>query len=224
MCGRFTLTSDFTMIYKRFNILKKIKLDYKPSYNIAPTQNVLVITKDEKEGNELRLMRWGLIPFWAKDMSIGSKMINARAETLTEKPSFKHLLYKSRCLILADSFYEWQSIGTKKKAYRILLKDALPFAMAGLYDKWVSPLGEEIYSCTIITTKSNSLIKQIHDRMPVILNAKNEVLWLNLHSTLNLNSLLSSYAPEDMEYYEVSNYVNSPKHDTIECIKPIKNK
>ena len=170
MCGRFTFI-DIEDIRERF---KTEPINLKPNYNVAPTQNVPVILN-----HQLSMFRWGLIPSWAKDPSIGHKMINARAETVDEKPSFKHSLQRKRCLIVADGFYEWKKEGATKRPHRITLKNKELFGFAGLWDTWKSPLGEIINSCTIITTTHNELMAEIHDRMPVILSRDSERVWLD---------------------------------------------
>src|SRR5438045_2689148 len=156
MCGRFTLHTDLSQIQKVFQ-LDRVVLESEPSYNIAPTQSVLTVVRQAGQ-NVLTRMRWGLVPTWAKDMSIGSKMINARAETLAEKPAFKRLLKSRRCLVVADGFYEWQKKGTQKIPMYIHLKSGEPFGFAGLYDTWHSPDDETVVSCTIITGVPNKLV------------------------------------------------------------------
>src|SRR5713226_6751736 len=164
MCGRFTLTHDINAVARAFHVPVPASLQTGARYNIAPTQNVVTVISD---GNvHLDLLRWGLIPSWAKEESIGSKMINARAETLAEKPSFKRLLRSRRCLIAADGFYEWRQENGSKTPMYITLKDGKPFAFAGLWDLWKSPDGEQIRSCTIITTETNELVATIHNRIP----------------------------------------------------------
>jgi putative SOS response-associated peptidase YedK len=171
----------------------------------------------------MKQMRWGLIPSWAKDPSIGNRMINARAETIAEKPAFRAALKKRRCLIPADGFFEWQKLGNVKQPVRIVLKSRQPFGFAGLWEQWVAPDGEGILSCTIITTEANELLKPIHDRMPVILMQDVEAVWLDpkIQETEKLLPLLRQYPPEQMEFYPVSREVNSPAHDTPDCIVPI---
>ncbi len=165
-------------------------------------------------------MHWGLIPSWAKDPSIGNKMINARAETLLEKPSFKRLVGKRRCLVLTDGFYEWRKEGKRKVPMRMLLKTRELFAFAGLWDRWKKPDGNEFQSFTIITIDANDLLRPIHDRMPVILGRDGEEKWLNpdLKDPSELLPLLKPYPSELMEAYDVSPLVNSPRNDRPECI------
>ena len=170
------------------------------------------------------MMRWGLVPFWAKEASIGYKMINAKSETLAEKPSFRKPFKEKRCLVLADGFYEWEKTDKKNKVpYRFVLKNRQPFAFAGLWDVWKTPEGDTLLSFTIITTRANELMERIHDRMPVILNEKDEAKWLDpeFKDTDKLSSLLQPYPSEQMVAYKVSTIVNSPKNDTPSCIEPV---
>ncbi|NLY10951.1 MAG: SOS response-associated peptidase [Firmicutes bacterium] len=221
MCGRFTLTTTIEKILTHLQLPFAENFDYKPRYNIAPTQQVLSVIGSDL-GKTLTYFKWGLIPTWAKDQSIGSRMINARSETLNEKPSFKPLISYNRCAIIADGFYEWKTTQHGKQPYRILRHDQNPFAFAGLWTTWQSPDGEKIRSCTIITTKANSLVEQVHDRMPVILTAKSLDLWLDtsLNRFLDLEEVLIPYPADQLTMYPVSKLVNSPKNDTIDCIKP----
>ncbi|MCY9406299.1 SOS response-associated peptidase, partial [Bacillus spizizenii] len=202
MCGRFTLFSTFDDIIDRFDIDQFLPKDeYHPSYNIAPSQNILAIINDGSN-NRLGKLRWGLIPPWAKDEKIGYKMINARAETITEKPAFRRPLVSKRCIIPADSFYEWKRLDHKTKIpMRIKLKSSALFAFAGLYEKWKTHQGGPLYTCTIVTTTPNELMKDIHDRMPVILTHDQEKEWLNPLNTDpdDLQSLLMPYDADDME-------------------------
>ncbi|MEK3887745.1 SOS response-associated peptidase [Bacillus sp. FSL K6-3431] len=224
MCGRFTLFASFSEIIDRFDIQQMIDEDlYNPNYNVAPSQSVLAVINDGTN-NRLGYLRWGLIPSWAKDMKIGYKMINARAETLSEKPSYRNAYKNKRCLILADSFYEWKRHDDKSKTpMRIKLKSDNLFAMAGLWESWKSPEGESIYSCTVITTQPNKLVKDIHDRMPVILKPEDERIWLDKSITDSdqLNDLLNPLPENLMDAYEVSSLVNSPKNNSIGLIQKI---
>ncbi len=165
-------------------------------------------------------MRWGLISSRAKDPAVGNHMINARAETVAEKPSFRDSLKKRRCLILADGFYEWQKQGSAKQPVRIVLKNREPFGFAGLWDTWESSDGEKINFCTIITTEANELLKPVHDRMPVILNREAEDVWLDplVPAPAKLLPLLKPYPSEQMEFYLVSQIVNSPANDSLDCL------
>lgn len=224
MCGRFTLTAPVDMLLDRFDVeFFMQEQEYAPSYNVAPSQSVLAIINNG-EHNKMGFLRWGLIPTWAKDMSLGYKMINARAETLTEKPSFRNAYRKKRCLIVADSFYEWKRVDNKTKIpMRIKLKNNDLFAMAGLWENWKSPEGTSVFSCSVITTAANELVKEIHDRMPVILKPEDEKYWINPSITEpnQLNRLLKPLDEHLMETYEVSTLVNSPKNNSIELIQKI---
>ena len=275
MCGRYTLTADLKKVADRFGapmpegegISKKSegKSDrgegsegeyevWRPRYNIAPTQAVIVVGDDGKR--YMKLMRWGLIPAWAKDASIGNKLINARAETLAEKPAFRNALKKRRCIIPADGFYEWPTLGRLKgmvqpppqlhallnsvlyipmlnpkkieakikQPVRVVLKSREPFGFAGLWEHWTSRDGEEILSCTIITTAANELLRDVHERMPVILTRDAEAAWLDpkTEDTAALLALLKQYPADEMEFYPVSRDVNSPAIDKPGNIEPIK--
>jgi putative SOS response-associated peptidase YedK len=192
-----------------------------PRYNIAPSQEVLAVVSDGEKITG-KMLKWGLVPYWANDPKIGFKMINTRAETVDEKASFKHAFKKRRCFVLADGFYEWRKEGNKKIPYRFTLKSERPFAFAGLWEKW-DKHGDSMYTCTIITTKANELVKGVHERMPVILPKEWEEFWLDpaIDDTEYLKSLLRPYPAEEMKMYEVSTAVNSAKNDVEECVKPI---
>lgn len=221
MCGRFTLTvdpADLQDAFPQFTFPEK----YAPRYNISPSQPILAIPN--AGNNAADFFIWGLIPSWSKDPSIGSKMINARAETLAEKPSFRAGFKYHRCLILADGFYEWkQQPGTKAKTpHFIRLKSGKPFAFAGLWDTWQSPDGGIVKSATIITTGPNSLMAPIHNRMPVILPPSAYAQWLDpgARTPETLQTLLASYPAEEMNAHPVSTLVNSPANERAECIIP----
>lgn len=222
MCGRFTLTADPNDLREAFPWLN-IPRPVEPRYNIAPSQPVAVVANDGK--NTLDYFVWGLIPSWAKDPAIGSRMINARSETLIEKPSFRNAFRRRRCLILADGFYEWKaSEGKKSKTpMYIQLTDGKPFALAGLWEIWNAPDASRILSCTIITTQPNSFLKDIHDRMPVILPESAYQTWLDPKelNPASLQPLLQPYPAEMMSAYEVSTLVNSPANEVKECILPV---
>ena len=220
MCGRFTLTSNMDDLQGRFGFEAR-DLVYRPSYNIAPTQLVLAVTNDGQRRAEL--MRWGLIPFWAKDIKIGYRMINAVGETAATKPAFRAAFKKRRCLILADGFFEWRKDGKEKIPTYIFLKSREPFAFAGLWETWKSPVGETVKSCTIITTKPNEFIEPIHNRMPVILSGETEALWLDpmTEEPDALQPLIQASTGELMESRIVSSLVNSPKNNSPECVVPI---
>lgn len=222
MCGRFTLTIDPNHLQEAFP-WAVIPGDLAPRYNIAPSQPVAVIPNTGD--NEVTLFKWGLIPSWSKDPSIGDRMINARAETLAEKPSFRNAFRRRRCLILADGFYEWKQIpGSKtKQPVYIRLNDNRPFAFAGLWEIWASNDGSEIRSCTIITTQPNSLVETIHNRMPAILLPGDYTQWLNKDDqpASELSRLLNPYPAEEMTAFPVSKLVNAPQYDAPDLIQPI---
>ena len=219
MCGRYSLISDISELQSRFDIENPVN-DYVPRFNIAPTQNVLTVQSDEGF-NVAYPMRWGLIPSWAKDKSIGNRAINARGETLAERPMFRSALRRRRCLILADGFYEWTGTGKARQPMRILLKTGEPFGFAGLWEDWTDPEDNRIItSCTIITTTPNDLMSSIHNRMPVILLPEHEDAWLNEtnEDSAAMSELLLPYPADKMEAYPVSTLVNSPANDTPDII------
>ncbi|MED4732363.1 SOS response-associated peptidase [Aneurinibacillus migulanus] len=222
MCGRFTLFTPLPELLTRFSASIDPAIQYQPQYNIAPSQSVLAVV-EERGRNIIKPLKWGLIPHWAQDPKIGYKMINARAETIDEKASFKTPFWRQRCLILSNGFYEWKKVGKGKTPIRFRLKGDKPFAFAGLWERWKSDEGEEIYTCTIITTEPNDLTREVHNRMPVILHAKSEKIWLDssVDDAELLKSLLIPYPSSEMEAYEVSNLVNSPKNTGAEFITPL---
>lgn len=222
MCGRFTLTIDPADLQDAFYWVDFSNIDFSPRYNIAPTQPVAVVPNTGE--NKLDFFLWGLIPSWARDPKIGSRLINARSETLAEKPSFRAAYRRRRCLILADGFYEWQKVtGSKTKIPTyIRLKSGAPFAFAGLWEDWHSPDGSQILSCTIITTRPNEVLKPIHSRMPVILPPAAYELWLDPAEKTSgqLQHLLRPYPSEGIEAYPVSRLVNNPRNDSPGCVLP----
>ena len=220
MCGRFVLESDLGFLQGRF-AFDAHRLEYRPSYNIAPTQQVLTVTNDGQRRAEF--MRWGLIPFWAKDPKIGYRMINAVGETAATKPAFRAAFKKRRCLILADGFFEWRKDGKEKIPTYIFLKSREPFAFAGLWETWKSAEGENVRSCTILTTTPNQYIEPIHNRMPVILSEETEALWLDplTEESAVLTPLLIPSPSQHLESYRVSNYVNTARNQGPECILPV---
>jgi putative SOS response-associated peptidase YedK len=222
MCGRFTLTVDPAELRDRFENYT-FPPRFAPRFNVAPTQPVLAIPNDGE--NTADFFVWGLIPMWAKDPTIGSRLINARGETLAEKPTFRGSLKYKRCLILADGFYEWKSAGASKTKtpYFIHMKDRKPFAFAGLWDSWNSPDGSLIKTCTIITTEPNELVSIIHNRMPVILHPRDYAKWLDTSPQTpdSLKPLIKPFPAEEMTAYPVSTLVNKPGNDTPELVTPI---
>ena len=223
MCGRFGASFQYREI-KAFWNLRGDFSGFFPRYNIAPSQEVSIIVRNE-DRNEIKPMRWGLVPSRAQDPSIGQHMINARAETLLEKPSFKQLVARWRCLVPADGFYEWRREGKGKVPMWIHLKKREPFAFAGLWDYWRDPAGDkEVYSFTIITTEPNALLRPIHNRMPVIYDREMGRQWLEESfggQPMILTAVLRPLPSELMEAHEVSTLVNSPENDTAECIQPV---
>lgn len=222
MCGRFTLTVDPADLQEAFPGLCIPEASLYPRYNIAPSQPIAIILN--KGGYSLEFCIWGLIPSWAKDPSIGSRMINARSETIAEKPAFRAPFRRHRCLIPADGFYEWQSTPNSKikTPFFISLKSRQPFSLAGIWDTWSSPDGSNIHTCCIITTHPNEIVAPIHNRMPVILPQTAQEQWLDPAQTSAevLLPLLRPYEASEMQAYPVSRLVNDPKNDAPECIIP----
>ncbi|MFC2949569.1 SOS response-associated peptidase [Virgibacillus sediminis] len=220
MCGRYTLLADELEILQEFGIDQPIK-DYQPSYNIAPGQDVLAVVHDGKEKRAGHL-RWGLVPSWADDERIGYKMINARSETAHQKPSFKQLMARKRCLIIADSFYEWMKTEEGKQPKRIQVKDRGLFAFAGLWDKWEQQ-GKTLFTCTILTREANTFMQDIHHRMPVILPKEIEDEWISPQKMQpqEAGGFLESLDDQALSAYDVADYVNAAKNNDEQCIKPI---
>ena len=219
MCARYTLTVDLTQLQQRFSFVAE-DLPYVPRYNVAPTQQVLALINEEDV--QPAFLRWGLIPSWARDSKIGNRMINARAETVAEKPSFRRALARRRCLVLSDGFYEWRAQGGKKTPVRVVLKSGEPFAFAGLWETWRPRGGEAIRSCTIITTEPNSFMEPIHNRMPVILTRDSESAWLDrgIEDAELLTGLLAPYPSEEMAAYQVSTGWSTPRGTTCRVASP----
>ena len=221
MCGRKTLTKDIQSIIEEMAIESWDDSElYQLNYNIAPTQSSPVMV--DNIGRQAKIMKWGLIPNWATDASIGSKLINARAETLLEKPSFQHLVPSQRCIVLSDGYYEWKRSNSRVIPYYIYHPEKKILPMAGLWDVWKNISGENLFSYTVITTRANSDLKEIHHRMPVILNYKNIDLWIKVHniSVTNVMSLLEPYKTE-LKFHQISTLVNSTRNNRIDCIKPV---
>jgi putative SOS response-associated peptidase YedK len=219
MCGRYTLRTTIDVLAEGFEI-EEHPSSITPNYNVAPTQEVAAVV-EEDEKRKLEMFHWGLIPSWAKDPAIGNKMINARAETVAEKPSFRSAFKKRRCLILADGFYEWRKTDDGKQPYYIKMQDDSPFAFAGLWETW-DKYGEEVRSGTIITTDANDLMTEIHHRMPVILHPENYEAWLDpgFDEKEALTSLLKPYPADAMEAYPVSRRVNKPSNNEPSVLEP----
>ena len=223
MCGRFVGFRSLDEL-KTFFPIDKVACEATSSFNVAPSQEILAIIKHEGE-NWLDKFHWGLVPFWAKDISIGNRMINARSETVAEKPSFRNAFKKRRCLIVADGFYEWKGEKGNKQPMFITLPDRKPFAFAGLWETWnKKPDSDSIYkSCTIITTQASESFSEIHHRMPVILNSEIYEPWLDLqnHDLDELKKILKREIITELVSYPVSKQVNSASNNNPVCIEPI---
>lgn len=218
MCGRFSIIDDIDKICRRFGCATA-DLDFQPGYNVAPTREVPVIISRQGQ-NELRIMRWGLIPYWAKDSKIGSRLINARIETIGDKPSFKSSFRHRRCIIPANGYFEWQKNTEAKLPYRIVMDGEDLFGFAGLWDRWQNDEGgQELFSFTIITTEADKGINAIHNRMPFILKKEQEQLWLDGGSGTDLMNVLEP--AENLMSYRVACIVNSPANDVPACIERI---
>ena len=220
MCGRFALVTEKKILEMLYQL--EIRDDFIPRYNIAPSQSISALRLSPEHGKrELTDLKWGLVPFWAKDASIGSRMINARSETAAEKPSFRDAFKKRRLLIPASGFFEWKKEGGAKQPYYIYQKNGQPFSLAGLWERWEK--GEEpLESCTILTTGPNTLIASLHDRMPVIISPRDFEKWLDPQTgSAELLHLLKSYPPEEMAAHPVSPAVNKPTNNSPELIEPI---
>ena len=225
MCGRYSLTTAPEALRQLFNFDNMPNLA--PRYNIAPTQDVPVIRPagrggEDVNGRGLAMMRWGLVPSWSKEIDRSAPMINARAETIAEKPSFRAAFQSRKCLVPADGFYEWRLENGKKQPFRIGMNGGAPFAFAGLWERWASPEGDEINSVAIVTTEANEKLRPIHARMPVILDPNDYDQWLGETTETTAQTLLRPYPPGDMAFYRVGLRVNSVRHDDIECISPLK--
>ena len=218
MCGRKTLTKGKIEIIQEM-LVDDWNDDWIPSYNIAPTQNTPILIHNEKR--IIKTMRWGLVPSWAKDLKMGSRLINARLETLSEKPSFKNLLKSNRCVVITDGYYEWMRNGNTKQPYYIHHPNNKIMPMAGLWDEWVDENNKMIHTYTVITTQSAKSISHIHNRMPVILNVNELDDWVNTDYPLeNALNILSPHAIT-LKFYPVSNFVNSPINNSEICIQPL---
>ncbi len=222
MCGRYTLKAEKKEMEEEFGARVESAEALPARYNIAPTQFIPVVRHLEAE-RFLSAMKWGLIPSWAKDEKIGNKMINARAETVAEKPAFRSAFKSRRCIVPASGFYEWKRLGDKegKQPFYFYLKDKPVFGFAGLWEEWRdTKSGEILESCTIITTEANEVLLPVHDRMPVILKAEDYEQWLDTKETKSerLQKLLVSYPAKEMSLHQVSRAVNSPTTDSPELI------
>jgi putative SOS response-associated peptidase YedK len=217
MCGRYTLSTPAGRLAEEFQLDSTVEIP--PSYNVAPTQQVAAVLEDEG-GRCLEMLRWGLVPSWADDPEIGARMINARSETAAEKPSFRRAFRGRRCLIPADGFYEWKRENGGKQPYYFRMQDGRPFAFAGLWESWEKGDGNW-RTCAILTTRANSVLEEIHDRMPVILPRDAYNAWLDPNAEKEeLGELMLPYPGADLETYPVSRFVNSPRNNDERCIEP----
>lgn len=222
MCGRYSQTATPEIIAEQFGVNDSPLFQLR--YNIAPSQSIAAIRiEPDTTTRKLVMLRWGLVPSWAKDPKIGNQCINAKAETVAEKPSFRSAFKKRRCLVVATGFYEWQVQGAYKQPMWIGLRNKRPFAFAGLWEHWKPAEGEPIDTCTIITTEPNDLMAPIHNRMPVILAPTSYDQWLDptFQKIETLNGLLRPYQSEELTAYPVSTLVNNPRHDTPQCLEPV---
>lgn len=222
MCGRFVTIIPGEELKKIFALIEIPQLE--PRFNVAPTQNVGVIRAVvDVPLNRYSLMKWGLIPSWSKDASAGSHMINARSETVAEKPAFRHAIKYNRCIIPVSGFYEWSHEEHEKRPHYIHLKDHEPMALAGIWEHWKTPNGESLETFSILTTTANKLLEPLHDRMPVILKPSDYQFWLNknMHDAHELETTYKPFPAEEMAYYEVPSLVNNPRFDSPACIAKV---
>lgn len=224
MCGRYSLRSSIEEIAAALGVKNVAVEELPPRFNIAPTQAVAVVRERGGE-RELQMLKWGLVPSWAKDVSIGSRLINARAETVTEKPSFRDAFKHRRLLIPSDGFYEWRREGARKQPFYFRMKDERPFAFAGLWERWQGEAGETLETCTILTTEANDILRPVHDRMPVIIAPGDYQLWLDTEmvTTGKLMPLLRPYPAQEMTAHPVGLGVNNPRSDNADLVAPIIN-
>jgi putative SOS response-associated peptidase YedK len=219
MCGRYAFFSPAEAVRRTFALDQVPELE--PRYNIAPTQDVPAVRSGDEGSRAFALLHWGLVPKWAKERTIGNRMINARAETLAEKPSFREAFRRRRCLVVADGWYEWQVAAGGKQPWFIRMKDAQPFAFAGLWERWQDPdRGSTLESCAIVTTDASASISKIHDRMPVVLAQGHWDRWLDtaFSDTDTLSGLLRPFDPQALEAWPVSRQVNAPRNQGPELI------
>jgi len=243
MCGRFTRSSPPAALAEEIGVPIDPALVARPRFNVCPSEDVLVVARatsgpvdlgDVARADPARaagdgalalaagVMRWGLVPWFARDPKAGPRAINARAETLATSRTFRDAFARRRCLIVADGFYEWRKIGTDRQPYFIRLRSRRPFAFAGLWDRWKAPSGDSLLSCAIVTCAPNGLVAPIHDRMPVIVPAADRMRWLGAEASLGeLATLLRPYPADEMEVYPVARLVNAPRNDEPECIRRV---
>ncbi|MCL4838649.1 MAG: SOS response-associated peptidase [Thermoanaerobaculia bacterium] len=221
MCGRYTLSAPGDVVAESFGLPEVPVLA--PRFNIAPSQQVPVVrVAPGGPGRELALVRWGLVPSWAREAAIGNRLINARAETVAEKPAFRDSFRRRRCLVVADGFYEWRPEGRRKQPWHFRRSDGAPFGLAGLWARWPDPAGGDLESCAIVTTDANDAVRPVHARMPVLLDRAGAELWLaDGADPGRIASLLAPAPPGVLVGYPVSPAVNDPRHDTSDCILPL---
>jgi putative SOS response-associated peptidase YedK len=220
MCGRFVANIPADVLKGIFALIETPQIE--PRYNVAPTQQVAVV-RNQGDRNRLDLLKWGLVPTWSKDLSFGSHLINARSETVAEKPTFRHAIKYRRCIIPISGFYEWLRSGGKKQPYYIQLADQSPMCLAGVWESWKAPDGSELETFAILTTSANKLVESIHDRMPVILYPDTFNLWLshNMHDPEQLQPLYQPFPAEEMHAFKVPDLVNNPRFDSPACIAQV---
>jgi putative SOS response-associated peptidase YedK len=220
MCGRFAQRTPPKRLTREFKVGEVPPVEAR--YNIAPTQDILAV-HEAPDGREATFLKWGLVPTWAKDTSMGARLINARAETVAEKPAFRQALRQRRCIIPADGFYEWQRTGGRKQPFFFRMRDERPFGFAGLWERWEGEEGQAVNSCTILTTEANDVLRPVHDRMPVILHPEDYSLWLegDEREQALLREMLRPYPAEEMVGHPVSTLVNSPGNKGPELIEEI---
>lgn len=221
MCGRFTSLLTPELLAVIYGVMAPPVLE--PRYNIAPTTQILVVRNSQAAARETAWLRWGLIPSWARDSSIGARMINARSETVHEKPAFRQALQTRRCIIPASGFYEWAGAGASKAPHYITARDGTPLSFAGIWEQWSPPDGTSLQSVAILTTQANQLMAPIHDRMPVLLSPADLPIWLDssIRDPLRLQQLYQPYPAELLQEWQVATLVNNPKNNTDACIQPI---
>ena len=220
MCGRYELSSHPTAIALAFGLAHPP--DIHPRYNIAPMQQVPIIRQNAVGERELVQVRWGLVPRWAKDPSIGARMINARAETLATRDAFRNALARHRCLVPVNGFYEWQQLRNGRQPLHVGMRDGRPFGLAGLYERWLSPDGEVLDTCTIVTTSACESLRQVHERMPVIVPDAKYARWLDCSNPDDVADLLAAWSGEPLHAYPVSTRVNAVRNDDAQLCEPVK--
>ena len=220
MCGRIVRTSPREVIRDAFGVEPPPEVDLAPRYNVCPGDALLTLAARRDGERRIGTLRWGLVPSFATDPAAGPRSINARAETVAERPAFRDAFRHRRCLVLADGFYEWRRDGTTRTPYFVFLRSRRPFAFAGIWERWRSPAGESLATCAIITCPPNALVAPIHDRMPVILPPAAHDRWLDPELE-DPRALLRPYPEGEMDVHPVSSLVNSPRNDSAECIRPV---